>query len=750
MARSAAAYTTNVSDRRSRGSPSSFLRAGEIAQGGMGYVELVVKREGRFERRYARKRLHAQYRGDTAFRTMFMDEARVAGLVNHPNVVGVVDVGEDAEGPYLLMDFVDGVPFAKVIARAAAGGERLPLQIAIRLVSEAARGLHAAHELRAADGTPMNLVHRDVSPQNILVGFDGSVRVTDFGIAKAFGNASQTTTGVLKGTIGYLSPEQLRFEEPDRRSDLFSIGVILYEILSGKRLYENKQGHDGARRTLAEPPPDIGYERDDVPPALVELLFELLAKDRDRRLATAQELVVRLEGVLAGLIEAEGPLEIAAYMKARFEDDRRAQEARLRRLVAEADGAMSSRARRRRRMAGLAVAAAALGFGIAGTVAWRTAGTREAAARPGSARTAWAGGWHSCAIESGALYCWGKNNEAQLGTGNQFDANTRRLVLPRADLASVSLGFFHTCVCDRAGRASCWGRNVEAQLGTPPSPLEKRPVAVPGVVDCAQIAAGALHTCALHRSGRVSCWGKNTDGQTGQPIESAGGARDSPPWGRWTDRPAARPITAPAPVDGVAGAVQIDADGDQSCALLGDGRVLCWGDNRHGQLGDGTTTTRAAPAPVRGLADAVEVAVGRYFACARARTGRVLCWGRNRDGTAGDGTREGRLAPVEVAGLADAVQISAGSEHACALRRGGQIVCWGQNHVGQVGSRVGERAPRPVPVEVADVASLSSGEVHTCARHPGGLVCWGGNATGQLGDGTFDARFAPVSVAGFR
>lgn len=295
----------------------------------MGYVELVFRREGRFLRWCARKRLHEQYRTDPTFRSMFMDEARLAGLVRHPNAVGVLDVGVDDDGPFLIMDFVEGVSLSRLIADAVGDGRSIPMQVAVRICMDAAQGLHAAHEVRAEDGTVLRLVHRDVSPQNILIGFDGTVRVTDFGIAKALGNSSRTSAGVLKGNMGYLAPEQLRFEEPDRRSDFFSLGVTLYELLSGRRLYPNKTGFDGTRRILTEPPPDIGEVRNDVPPELCELLFEMLAKERDSRPATAAEIASRLEGILAVLIAEEGSVTVSDYMSQHFAEQCQEQRAIL-------------------------------------------------------------------------------------------------------------------------------------------------------------------------------------------------------------------------------------------------------------------------------------------------------------------------------------------------------------------------------------------------------------------------------------
>ncbi len=296
----------------------SYTFVAAIAQGGMGYVELCCRREGRFVRWAARKRLHAQLRSDPVFRTMFMDEARLAGLVRHPNVVSVSDVGEDADGPYLIMDYVEGVSLSRLFRQARRARRAIPLQVAVRICEDAATGLHAAHEVRAEDGSSLNLVHRDVSPQNVLIGFDGSVRVTDFGIAKALGNANQTNAGVLKGNMGYLSPEQLRFEEPDRRSDLFSLGVTLYELLSGQRLYSNKAGFEGTRRILSEPAPDIRVVRPQVPDALAELLLAMLSKNAADRPATALDVAARLENILVSLLATEGLMTIADYMDQHF------------------------------------------------------------------------------------------------------------------------------------------------------------------------------------------------------------------------------------------------------------------------------------------------------------------------------------------------------------------------------------------------------------------------------------------------
>jgi len=303
-----------------------------LAAGGMGRVDLVVRQSGEFTRLFAQKRPRPHLVDDESVRRMFLDEGRIAGLVRHPHVVSVVDVGEDDDGPYLVMDFVEGVSLAELVARAVSDRQRVPLTVALSIGVQVADGLHAVHETRGPDGEPLQLIHRDVSPQNVLIAFDGTARVSDFGIAKALGRATRTTGGVLKGKLGYLAPERLRFEEPDRRADLFSLGVLLFELLAGRRLYDGADDIEGARRILNEAPPDLQDERDDAPPELVELLFELLAKDRDGRPANAALVARRLERMLAiarDSDEPDDPIDVSAYVGRLFADRRDALRARV-------------------------------------------------------------------------------------------------------------------------------------------------------------------------------------------------------------------------------------------------------------------------------------------------------------------------------------------------------------------------------------------------------------------------------------
>jgi len=373
-----------------------FLK--ELAQGGMGRVEIAIREEGAFRRVYAIKRLREAFAEDRDVRVMFMDEARIAGLISHPNAVPVLDVGEDERGPYMVMDFVHGIPISRLATWAAHQGEILPVQTCVEVARQACEGLHSAHELRGRGGQLLGLVHRDVSPQNILLGFDGAVRVTDFGIAKALGRATETQSGHLKGKLGYMSPEQLRFEAFDRRSDIFSLGVVLFELLAGERLYGPGDPTEVVPRILDEPPPDLAEVRSDAPPALVDLMLRLLAKSRDSRPPTADAVARRLDEILAQLVLEEGKLSLKDFLDQHFADLREGQRKEIEELTARVPGVGSTaltqaptiaevstarleagRARGPRSRVVLALAIVAVAGALGVTTAWLMAARHESA-----------------------------------------------------------------------------------------------------------------------------------------------------------------------------------------------------------------------------------------------------------------------------------------------------------------------------------------------------------------------------------
>ncbi|MEM6954740.1 MAG: serine/threonine-protein kinase [Myxococcota bacterium] len=313
-------------------STSGLTHLFDLARGGLGTVSLAVRREGSFSRVYAVKRLHAHLRDDEAFARMFVEEARIAGRLRHANIAGVLDVGVDEAGPFFVMEYVEGLSLRELLVDTAG---LLPLQVVLSVAAQAARGLHAAHEATSETGDSLRLVHRDVSPHNLLLGYDGVVRVADFGIAKVRDSDQRTSTGILKGKMGYMSPEQLRFERVDARSDLFSLGVTIFEALSGERLYSSPRdalpGDEASApyRILNEDPPELANVRRDTPPALEELMLELLAKQPAERPGSAEEVADRFAAILHEASVEHGPLTLAAYLGDHFEERRAQASARV-------------------------------------------------------------------------------------------------------------------------------------------------------------------------------------------------------------------------------------------------------------------------------------------------------------------------------------------------------------------------------------------------------------------------------------
>src|SRR5580704_17430247 len=261
-----------------------------LGAGGMAEVFLAKKRgaEGTFKVLVV-KRILPTYGSSRRFRAMFVEEAQVATRLNHPNVVQVYEFYDGGEeGQLLAMEYVEGPDLGALVSSAKAKGTRVPPWIGAWIVGEAAKGLHYAHEKKDEGGAPLEIVHRDVSPQNILLSFEGAVKIADFGIASA--KLFSEEAGVLKGKFGYMSPEQARAEKVDRRSDLYALGVIFWEILTARPLHGGLGGEallNIVRSGVVEPPST--YVRE-IPDELETIVMRARAERRDERYQSGREL----------------------------------------------------------------------------------------------------------------------------------------------------------------------------------------------------------------------------------------------------------------------------------------------------------------------------------------------------------------------------------------------------------------------------------------------------------------------------
>ncbi|HEY1558191.1 MAG TPA: protein kinase [Kofleriaceae bacterium] len=267
-----------------------------LATGGMAQIYLARQTGlGAFERHVVLKTILRERATDQRFITMFLDEAKLAATLNHQNIAQVYEV-DQADGSYFMaMEYVHGENARAILETTIRRGWTVPLELAVMIVSGAAAGLHHAHERKGKGGQPLNIVHRDVSPANIMVGYDGSVKVLDFGIAKAEERATKTVGGTIKGKYGYMSPEQCKGKPIDRRSDIFALGICLYEMTTLRRAFKGNDDFETMKRIVAGDMmlPSVavpGYPRE-----LEAIILTAMANDPNARFQSAQEMIEALD-----------------------------------------------------------------------------------------------------------------------------------------------------------------------------------------------------------------------------------------------------------------------------------------------------------------------------------------------------------------------------------------------------------------------------------------------------------------------
>jgi serine/threonine-protein kinase len=309
-----------------------------IGRGGMATVWVARERaaDPKDDRLVAVKAMLIELADESEFQKMFLDEVQLVRAIKHPNVVQIYDVG-DAEGMmWMSMEWVEGESLHTVIAEA---GKRraIPSELAVKIIADAALGLHAAHELRDVNGGLRGVVHRDVSPHNILIGTNGLVKLVDFGVAKAVGRVSEATrAGQLKGKFGYMSPEQALGKQVDRRSDIFSLGIVLFELTTSRRLFRGEHDIDTLKLVIGGPIPKPTSIDPKYPPGLERIVLKALERNVEARYQSAQELADDLRAYLKSERTVVAQSALSGLMKRvlgeRIEQRRKAVRAALKAL----------------------------------------------------------------------------------------------------------------------------------------------------------------------------------------------------------------------------------------------------------------------------------------------------------------------------------------------------------------------------------------------------------------------------------
>jgi serine/threonine-protein kinase len=284
-------------DAAAPASVGRYLIFDEIGVGGMASVHLgMLTGAVGFRRIVALKQLHARFIHDPDFVAQFINEARLASRIHHANVVQTIDIVWTGTQLLLVLEYVEGDTLNRVLRSALERGLMVPIEVVCGMIAGVLHGLHAAHEVRDEEGVPLDIVHRDVSPQNILVARDGVARVLDFGVAKALAQNPNTQSGLLKGKFGYMAPEQILRGHVDRRTDVFAAGVVLWEALTCRRLFQSSKNVEQAlARVVGEPIVPPSTYRPDVPPELDAIVLRAMDRDPELRYASAEALAVALE-----------------------------------------------------------------------------------------------------------------------------------------------------------------------------------------------------------------------------------------------------------------------------------------------------------------------------------------------------------------------------------------------------------------------------------------------------------------------
>ncbi len=301
-----------------------------IAVGGMAEIFLARQAglEG-FEKTIVIKRIRPHLSKQASFVKMFLNEAKLAAQLNHPNIVQIYDLGKISESYFIAMEYIFGRDMRRIIPKADSMGIPFPMVYALKIASSVCEGLYYAHQKVDLYGNPLNIVHRDVTPENIFVSFDGTVKVLDFGIAKAANQIEQTRAGEIKGKLSYMSPEQCMGKPLDCRSDLFSLGTVLYEWLTGFKLFTGDSEVAILKSITEGKIYAPSYFKADIPEAVEAILMRALEKDRDRRYQTAWDMQYDLDQFLSQYEFTPSNIHLSNFLKQLFNDELEEEKSRL-------------------------------------------------------------------------------------------------------------------------------------------------------------------------------------------------------------------------------------------------------------------------------------------------------------------------------------------------------------------------------------------------------------------------------------
>ena len=740
----------------------------ELGRGGMAVVYLA--RDRQLGRDVAIKVIHAAAAANEAAIARLLSEARTVAQLQHPNVVAIHAVKRlSAQGLALVMQYVPG----RVLERAMREDGLFSSERTESVLSDIAAALAYAHA--------RGVVHRDVKPGNIFLNDEtGRALLSDFGIALSAEMGRQQASDLIVGTPAYMSPEQIDGVALDGRSDVFSLGIVGYEMLAGQRSWIDETPSDVMYRQKFEELPPIASLRPDLDDRLVGVIDRALTKRRDDRWPSAAAFLSALTedewtpsaratassssgGSAPDTAQSVMPLpppSTAARDGLQTRHYRRDAGGSSPAFADELPPLWSSRVERRPMTRTLAVAIPIIVVGA--LTAFAAFAPRDVVDRylPMFATAPSADTTHHAAAHSPLPAAPAPTAVEILRRARDSTARASLDSVANRELALVNDSL------DRADAQKNPNKNAATPSAAPPGAPGAR-----GPTDKSSAARTPSGTPSNTTGASQSAAGTIGSAFTGAKPPGAPGAPGAAPPSTSQSPPSQTPPSAPAvPTPAAASstlaaepaapalrapihppsAPTIVAGGTHTCELSSDGTALCWGGNDRGQLGTGSDGRAGRPTRVAGAPSFDEISAGLTHTCGVTRTGAVYCWGANDYGQLGDSSITTRMAPAHAAFGHSYRYVAVGASHSCGLTVGGDVYCWGRNLYGQLGN--GSVGDATSPVRVASgvqFVALAVGWNHSCALSlTGQAFCWGQNASGQLGDGTTIVHTAPTAVSG--